>query len=64
MTSVAVTGITGAVSLVEGTALATGTADSNTGSGSLSRLPNGRDLNNAATDWAFTATQTPGLPNL
>jgi hypothetical protein len=50
--------------LVEGTALAASTADSNTVAGSLSRLPDGTDTDNAATDWAFTATATPGAANV
>jgi hypothetical protein len=58
-----VTGL-GVVSLVEGTALAAATADSNTLVGSLCRLPDGNDTNNAATDWNFTATLTPGAPNV
>jgi large repetitive protein len=53
----------GVVSLVEGTPLATGTADSGTVPGSLCRIPNGTDTNNAATDWAFRATPTPGVAN-
>jgi len=52
----------GMVSLVEGTAF-TG-ADSNTKSGSLSRLPSGADTNNAVMDWAFSNTPTPGAPNV
>jgi hypothetical protein len=48
--------------LVEGTVLAT--ADSNTVAGSLSRLPDGTDTDNAATDWAFTTTATPGAANV
>jgi hypothetical protein len=50
--------------LVEGTALPTSTADSNTVGGSLSRLPDGVDTDNAATDWAFTTTPTPGAANV
>jgi hypothetical protein len=50
--------------LVEGTALAAAVADSNTQDGSLSRIPNGADTNNAASDWAFTTTKTPGAPNV
>lgn len=50
--------------LVEGTPLATATADSNTVDGSLSRIPNGRDSDDAATDWAFTATITEGAANV
>jgi large repetitive protein len=50
--------------LVEGTPLPAEVADSNTIDGSLSRLPNGTDTNNAATDWAFTTTKTPGAANV
>jgi len=49
--------------LVEGTALPAATADSNTVAGSLSRIPNGSDTDDAATDWAFTTTKTPGAAN-
>jgi hypothetical protein len=50
-------------SLVEGTVLPTSVADSNTVAGSLARLPDGSDTNDAATDWAFTSTATPGAAN-
>jgi cysteine-rich repeat protein len=60
----AATIVSGNVSLVEGTALATMTADSNTLNGSLSRLPNGTDTDNAATDWAFASMPTPGAANV
>ena len=50
--------------LVEGTALAANVADSNTTAGSLSRLPDGSDTNDAATDWKFTTTATPGAANV
>jgi lamin tail-like protein/collagen triple helix repeat protein len=50
--------------LVEGTALAATVVDSNTVDGSLSRLPDKADTNNAASDWAFTATKTPGAANV
>ena len=50
--------------LVEGTALAAGVADSNTVAGSLSRLPDGTDTNDADTDWKFTTTATPGAANV
>ena len=50
--------------LVEGTALAATIVDSNTVDGSLSRLPDKQDTNNAASDWAFTATKTPGAANV
>ena len=61
MTMVPVPGL-GTVSLVEGEAFPI--ADSNSDEGSLSRIPNGNDKNNAKTDWAFTKTPTPGLANL
>jgi hypothetical protein len=48
--------------LVEGTAF-TG-ADSNTVDGSLSRIPDGQDTNNAASDWLLTQTKTPGGANV
>ena len=51
-------------SLVEGTVLPDTVVDSNTVAGSLARLPDGTDTNNAATDWAFTQTATPGAPNV
>ena len=63
ITAAVVTGVTGTLSLVEGTALPSTTIDSNTNIGSLSRLPDGTDTDNAATDWAFTATPTPGAAN-
>jgi hypothetical protein len=50
--------------LVEGTVLPAATADSNTVAGSLSRIPNGSDTDNAATDWAFTGTVTQGAANV
>ena len=53
-----------AYNLVEGTALAATVADSNTLDGSLSRIPDKQDGNNAATDWAFTQTKTPGAANV
>ena len=48
--------------LVEGTA--TTAADSNAEPGSLSRLPDGTDTDDAASDWAFTQTATPGAANV
>ena len=50
--------------LVEGTALAATVVDSNTVDGSLSRIPDKQDTNNAAADWAFTQTKTPGAANV
>ena len=50
--------------LVEGTALGDTVADSNTVAGSLSRIPDGGDSNNAAVDWAFTTAVTKGAANV
>ena len=52
-----------AYNLVEGTALPSSVADSDTVHGSLARIPNGSDTNDAATDWQFTTDATPGDPN-
>jgi len=49
--------------LVEGTALATSVADSNTATGSLCRHPNGQDTDNANADWAFCTTLSVGTAN-
>lgn len=50
--------------LVEGTVLPAATGDSNTVTGSLARIPNGADTNDAAADWAFTTTVTQGAANV
>jgi hypothetical protein len=63
MTMATIAGL-GTVSLVEGTVLPVAVADSNVMAGSLSRKPNGSDTNDAATDWAFTTTLTPGAANV
>ncbi|XXX77213.1 lamin tail domain-containing protein [Sorangium sp. So ce134] len=52
------------VSLVEGEPLPASVADLNDAPGSLCRLPNGTDTNQAAADWAFSATITPGAANV
>ena len=59
-----IVGFPATVDLVEGTFLPTLTADSGTAVGSLCRLPNGTDMDNAATDWNFTTTSTPGIANV
>jgi hypothetical protein len=51
-------------SLVEGTLLPASVADSNAVAGSLARIPDGSDTNDAAADWAFTTTPTPGASNV
>ena len=50
--------------LVEGTPLPVDVADSNTITGSLARIPNGSETNDAATDWRFTTSVTPGTANV
>lgn len=49
------------VNLVEGTPATA--IDGNTGNGSLVRLPNGADTDDADTDWAFSTTPSPGAQN-
>ncbi|WP_437530792.1 lamin tail domain-containing protein [Sorangium sp. So ce726] len=51
------------VSLVEGDALPATVADGGMAAGSLCRLPDGTDTNQAAADWALSATITPGAAN-
>jgi hypothetical protein len=50
--------------LVEGTMLPETVADSNAQDGSLSRIPDGEDHDDAAADWEFTTTKTPGAANV
>lgn len=50
--------------LVEGTVLPATVEDSNTAAGSLIRNPDGKDTNDAASDWAFTTTTTRGAANV
>ena len=64
ITNATLTGFASPVNLVEGTVLPTSVADSNTVVGSLSRIPNGTDTDNAASDWHFTSTPTPGAANV
>lgn len=47
---------------VEGTA--TSAVDTSASAGSLIRYPNGSDTNDASTDWIFTTSITPGVPNV
>jgi len=58
ITGVTIDGMSG-LSLVEGTM----TAASDSADGSLSRIPNGTDTDDASADWAFTTTLTPGTAN-
>jgi cysteine-rich repeat protein len=64
MTSCTIPSVGSMQTLVEGTQLPANVADSNTAAGSLSRLPNGADTDNSATDWDFTSTPTPGVANV
>jgi hypothetical protein len=50
--------------LVEGTALPAAVEDSNTAAGSLIRNPDGKDTDDAASDWSFTTTVTRGAANV
>ena len=59
MKTVTIAGITGTVSLVEGTAATA----ADTGAGAICRMPNGTDTNNASLDWKLCATSTPGAAN-
>lgn len=51
------------ISLVEGTALDSTVADSQTVLKTLCRSPNGQDTNNAATDWTLCNSRTVGTAN-
>lgn len=61
ITAAVITGFSAPVNLVEGTALST--ADTGVSNGSLARLPDGVDTDNANADWQF-ATPTPGSANV
>ena len=50
--------------LVEGTPLPDDVADSNTADGSLARIPDGQDGDDAASDWRFTTKATRGVENV
>lgn len=54
-----ITGLADPVSLVEGTS----TSARDGGSGSIGRSPDGRDTDDAASDWRALPTPTPGAPN-
>ena len=58
-----IVGFSAPVSLLEGTPLAVGVADSTSVNGSLGRFPDGIDTNDSNTDWSFRATPTPGAAN-
>ncbi|MSP61750.1 MAG: hypothetical protein EXR72_15730 [Myxococcales bacterium] len=60
ITNAVIKGLLGPRNLVEGMA----TPASDTGVGSLIRHPNGKDTDQAATDWLLTAKPTPGAANI
>ncbi|WP_035608328.1 lamin tail domain-containing protein [Haloferula sp. BvORR071] len=62
ITAATVAGTAGTYNLAEGTVLPASVADTNS-TGSLSRAPNGSETDNAAIDWTFSATPTPGGQN-
>ncbi|HSU54213.1 MAG TPA: lamin tail domain-containing protein [Candidatus Dormibacteraeota bacterium] len=64
MTAANINGFSGTRTLVEGTALSASVADSNTAAGSLARIPDGADTDNASADWTFSSTPTPGAANV
>jgi hypothetical protein len=64
ITAATITGAPGTYNLVEGTPLPVGVADSNAAAGSLCRLPNGTDTDDADSDWALSTTLTPGAANV
>jgi hypothetical protein len=62
LTAAHIGGFVAPVNLVEGTA--TTAIDGNVIEGSMVRLPNGADTDNANDDWASSTTRTPGAANL
>jgi cysteine-rich repeat protein len=56
-------GFANPVSLLEGTALPAGVEDNNAMEGALIRFPNGKDSDDAKSDWAFSTLLTPGAAN-
>jgi hypothetical protein len=61
ITAAQIDGAPGTWNLVEGTPATA--ADSNATPGALARFPNGSDTDDAATDWVFHASASPGEPN-
>ena len=61
ITAAVINGAPGAYNLVEGTA--TSVVDGEAFPGSLNRMPNGSDTNDAATDWELLTLPSPGAPN-
>lgn len=64
ITNASIIGFPNPVSLVEGTAIPVGVADSDTVIRTLCRIPNGTDTNNASVDWTTCATRTKAAANV
>jgi len=62
ITAATITGFSGTVSLVEGTA--SSVVDTSDDLHSLVRDPNGSDTDDASVDWKLTSTKTPGADNI
>ena len=60
VTNASISGIASTVNLVEGTPA----RPRDSREGSLCRLPNGSDTDDAATDWVLSSTPTPGAANV
>jgi hypothetical protein len=63
ITAATITDFAQPISLVEGNAIPSNVADSNSVTRALCRNPSGQDTNDAATDWTTCATLTPGTAN-
>jgi hypothetical protein len=64
ITAATITGFSTPITLVEGQALDSATADSTTVTMTLCRSPNGQDTNDALTDWKLCSTRTIGVANV
>ncbi|MDB6108253.1 MAG: hypothetical protein JWR69_3 [Pedosphaera sp.] len=64
MTAAVINSAPGTYNLVDGTALSSSVADSNTTIGSIARIPNGGDMHNDNVDWQLSSTPTPGAANV
>lgn len=64
VTNAMLPGFAAPTTLVEGSALPATTADSNTATLALCRLPSGEDTNNSATDWTTCTTLSVGKKNM
>ena len=63
ITAAQVPGFSGSASLVEGTVLSATIADNNATVAALCRSPDGRDTDDANTDWVICTTLSPGSSN-